>query len=93
MVALSSAREEATLMLALWACAFGVVYVTQHTPGLGSGPDLSIWIIVLIIQSTPYFAALLISMASAFRLPASLLGRDRKLFSHGHISSEESANT
>jgi hypothetical protein len=92
MVALSSAREEATLMLALWACAFGVVYVTRHTPGLGSGPDLSIWIIVLMIQSTPYLAALLISMVSAFKLPASLLGRERKLFSHGHISSEERAN-
>jgi cellulose synthase/poly-beta-1,6-N-acetylglucosamine synthase-like glycosyltransferase/exo-beta-1,3-glucanase (GH17 family) len=85
MVALASAREEATLMLALWACAFGVVWVTRHTPNLGSGPDLTIWIIVLLIQSTPYFAALLISLASAFKLPATLLGRERQLFSHDQV--------
>jgi hypothetical protein len=85
MVAIASARQEAALMLALWACAIGVIIATSR-PGVGHGPDLSVWIIVLIIQSTPYLAALLISLASAFKLPASLLGRERQLFSHGHIT-------
>lgn len=92
LVAISSAREEAALMLALWACAIGVVWVTSHTPGLGSGPDLSVWIIVLVIQSTPYLAALLVSLISAFKLPATLLGRKRALFSHGHVELAESAS-
>jgi hypothetical protein len=43
---------------------------------------MSVWIIVLIIQSLPYLAALLISLASAFKLPATLLGRDRQLLQH-----------
>ena len=38
-------------------------------------PDLSVWIAVLLIQSLGYFAALLVSMTSAFPLPASLLGK------------------
>ena len=92
-VALASAREEAALMLSLWACAIGVVWVTRHTPGLGSGPDLSIWIIVLVIQSTPYLAALLISLASAFKLPANLLGRERQLFSHDQTAAKQSVET
>ena len=89
LVALASAREEAALMLALWACALGVIWVTDHTPGLGSGPDLSMWIIVLVIQSTPYLAALLISLVSAFNLPAKLLGSERQLFSHSYVGSEQ----
>jgi len=92
-VALASAREEAALMLALWACAIGVVFVTdpRNTPGFVRGPDLSIWIIVLVIQSTPYFAALLISLASAFKLPANLLGRKRQLHSHHQAIANERA--
>jgi hypothetical protein len=33
------------------------------------------WRVVLLIQSLPYLAALLVSLASAFPLPARLLGR------------------
>ena len=91
MVAIASARQEAALMLALWACAIGVIIATSK-PGVSHGPDLSVWIIVLIIQSTPYLAALLVSLASAFKLPANLLGRKRQLFSHGHIAAADTGD-
>ena len=32
------------------------------------------WIVVLLVQSVPYASALLVSLASAFPLPARLLG-------------------
>jgi uncharacterized protein YhhL (DUF1145 family) len=77
--AIAAARQETLLMLALWACAAGTArYVANDY----SGPDMSVWIIVLLIQSLPYLAALLISLASAFKLPASLLGRNRQLLKH-----------
>ncbi len=79
LAAISAARQEIALMLALWACAAGTAYIADEY----SGPDMSVWIIVLIIQSLPYLAAMLVSLASAFRLPASLLGRDRQMLKHG----------
>jgi exo-beta-1,3-glucanase (GH17 family)/cellulose synthase/poly-beta-1,6-N-acetylglucosamine synthase-like glycosyltransferase len=78
LVALNAAREETLLMLSLWACAAG----TAYTASAFSGMDMSMWIIVLIIQSLPYLATLLISLTSAFNLPATLLGRDRQLLIH-----------
>jgi hypothetical protein len=39
-----------------------------------ASPDLTVWLAALLIQSIPYFAALLVSLASAFPLPATLLG-------------------
>jgi exo-beta-1,3-glucanase (GH17 family)/cellulose synthase/poly-beta-1,6-N-acetylglucosamine synthase-like glycosyltransferase len=77
--ALAAARQETALMLALWACAAGTGYITNAS----SSPDMSVWIIVLIIQSLPYLAALLISTASAFKLPATLLGKERQMLQHG----------
>ena len=59
-------------MLALWLCAFGVA----HTPQMAS-PDRLAWIIVLMIQSVPYAAAVVTSIVSAFALPARLMGGDR----------------
>ncbi len=70
--ALNSAREEALILLALWLCAFGVA----HTPQMAS-PDRLAWIIVLMIQSVPYAAAIITSLVSAFALPARLTGGDR----------------
>jgi len=69
-------------MLALWACAAGTA---RYAANDYSGPDMSVWIIVLIIQSLPYLAALLISMASAFKIPAKLLGRNREFLPHGRV--------
>jgi len=39
-----------------------------------SSPDLRIWSIVMLIQATPYAAAVLVSFVSSFRWPARLLG-------------------
>ncbi|HEX4376565.1 MAG TPA: glycosyltransferase [Steroidobacteraceae bacterium] len=68
--ALGAAREETLLMLGLWASAIGV----RSTPREMASPDLTVWLAALLIQSIPYAAALLVSLASAFQLPASLLG-------------------
>ena len=70
--ALNAAREELLLMLALWLAAWGVA----HTPQMAS-PDRLAWIIVLVIQSVPYAAALVTSLVSAFPLPARLVGGDQ----------------
>jgi hypothetical protein len=37
-------------------------------------PDLAVWIIVLIIQTVPYIAAIIVSLISALPLPASVIG-------------------
>ncbi len=71
--ALNSAREEALIMLALWLCAWGVA----HAPLMAS-PDRLAWIVVLLIQSVPYAAAIFTSLVSAFPLPARLMGGDRE---------------
>jgi hypothetical protein len=39
-----------------------------------ASPDLTVWLAALLIQSIQYAAALLVSLASAFNIPASLLG-------------------
>lgn len=81
--ALTAARQETALMLALWGCAAGCAW----TGNAYSGPDLSVWIIVLIIQSLPYLAALLVSLASAFQLPPTLLGKNRDFMPHDGMES------
>ncbi len=68
--ALGAAREETLLMLALLTCVFGI----RSIPNDMASTDLTVWLAALQIQSIPYAAALLVSLASAFRLPASLLG-------------------
>jgi hypothetical protein len=83
MAAIVAARTETILMLALWACAVGVA----STANIFAGPDLSVWIIVLIIQSLPYLATLLISLTSAFKWPATLLGRKRQMLRHTKANS------
>ena len=58
--AIGAAREEALLMTALWVAAAAIAW--QH----GSDTlDLLLWIIVLLVQSTPYLAALSMSVISA----------------------------
>ena len=39
------------------------------------GPDVSVWVAVLLIQAVPYGAAVLVSLVSALSLPAKWLGR------------------
>jgi hypothetical protein len=40
------------------------------------GPDRLAWIVVLMVQSVPYASSVVASLASAFPLPARLLGID-----------------
>jgi exo-beta-1,3-glucanase (GH17 family)/cellulose synthase/poly-beta-1,6-N-acetylglucosamine synthase-like glycosyltransferase len=68
--ALAAAREETLLMLALWASAIGIRTIATDM----ASTDLTVWLAALLIQSIPYAAALLVSLTSAFKLPASLLG-------------------
>lgn len=78
--ALAAARDETLLMIGLWLCAWGVSHGTSvhgctSDPRLGcGGPDRFAWIVVLLVQSVPYASSLLVSLASAFPLPARLLG-------------------
>jgi energy-converting hydrogenase Eha subunit A len=37
-------------------------------------PDLSVWILVLLVQTVPYLAAIIMSLVSALPLPARLIG-------------------
>jgi cellulose synthase/poly-beta-1,6-N-acetylglucosamine synthase-like glycosyltransferase len=68
--ALAAAAEESFMMVGLWLAAWCVA----HLPLQQSGPDRFAWIVVLMIQSIPYASTLLASLASAFPLPARLLG-------------------
>ncbi len=63
--AIAASREETLFMILLWLLAACVV-MTQTT----SSPDLTIWIIVLLMQSLPYFACFFVSLVSAFPGPA-----------------------
>ncbi len=68
--ALSAAREETLMLIALWLAAFGIInYFGTETL------DLLVWSIMLLMQSTPYFAALVVSIISALpKLPAGWIG-------------------
>jgi exo-beta-1,3-glucanase (GH17 family)/cellulose synthase/poly-beta-1,6-N-acetylglucosamine synthase-like glycosyltransferase len=70
--ALGAARDETLIMLGLWLSAWGVSHSTTYQT---RGPDRVAWVVVLLIQSVPYASSLLVSLASAFPLPAKLLGR------------------
>jgi hypothetical protein len=72
--ALGAAREETLLMLGLWVSAWGI---HMRPKEMTTSPDMEVWLAALLIQSIPYAAALVVSLASAFHLPASLLGRRR----------------
>jgi exo-beta-1,3-glucanase (GH17 family)/cellulose synthase/poly-beta-1,6-N-acetylglucosamine synthase-like glycosyltransferase len=69
--ALSAAREEILMMTALILSAWAVAYTGLPE---NAGPDRLAWIIVLLIQSVPYASSLVVSLTSAFPLPARLLG-------------------
>jgi len=69
--ALLSAREEGLIMIALWLAAAMVAKMQGSDT-----PDLLLWIIVLLIQSIPYFAAVIVSLVSGFaRVPNELITR------------------
>ncbi len=57
LVALAEAREEVFVMLLLWGAAAGIVAV-QGVPSR----DLLIWVAMLLVQSLPYLAALVMAL-------------------------------
>ncbi|MFC0710958.1 glycosyltransferase [Azorhizophilus paspali] len=60
LVALSEAREEVVIMLVLWGAAAGIALV-QGFPS----NDVIFWVAVLLIQSLPYLAALIMALLSS----------------------------
>ena len=64
--AMVDARWEWFFALALWASAVGV-YIMQPEGGV----DLQLWMLLLVIQSLPYFAAIVMAIISGLPdLPA-----------------------
>jgi len=74
--ALAAAREETLMMIGLMLSAWAVGhFVPSEGPErFAWGPDRVAWIVVLLIQAVPYACSLLVSLMSAFPLPARLLG-------------------
>lgn len=69
--AILACREEALIMLALWLCAWGV----YTRVGLAI-QNISVWVVVLLIQSVPYCASLVLAWISAWpSLSARFIGR------------------
>jgi exo-beta-1,3-glucanase (GH17 family)/cellulose synthase/poly-beta-1,6-N-acetylglucosamine synthase-like glycosyltransferase len=67
--ALQSVREEGMVMVGLWLAAYGVA----HLRGTDT-PDLMVWVIVMLVQSIPYAAAVFMSLVSGFaRMPKKII--------------------
>ena len=64
LVALAEAREELVVMLLLWGAALGIS-LTQPLPGI----DVFFWVTVLLVQSLPYLAALVMALLSSLPKP------------------------
>jgi len=74
---LAAAREEAFLMAGLWFAAFAVAHIPEvdgNLTGLVGSPDLTVWVAVLLIQSIPYAAAVVVSIVSCLELPGTWIG-------------------
>jgi exo-beta-1,3-glucanase (GH17 family)/cellulose synthase/poly-beta-1,6-N-acetylglucosamine synthase-like glycosyltransferase len=85
--ALMDSREEGLMMLGLWLAALAVEL--NVTTGMR---DLQVWAAVLLIQSIPYFATLLVSLISAYpRLPARYIGRAEDMDALAHVVLDEKA--
>jgi len=79
--ALAAARAESIFLL----CMAALAYVLTHHLSIGTrvfgipeelkGPDLSVWVAVLLIQSVPYAAALLMSCISVLPMSSRWLGK------------------
>ena len=68
--ALSACREEGLMAIALLLGAYAVSEIA-----LMDSPDMRAWIIVMIVQSVPYVAAVIVSVMSSLKLPASMIGQ------------------
>ncbi len=67
-VAISEAREEVFIMLLLWGAALGIFLVQ----GLPSN-DMRFWVVMLLVQSLPYLAALVMAFLSSLPKPVEAL--------------------
>ena len=65
LVAISEAREELFIMLLLWGAAAGI-YLVQGLPS----SDMRFWVAMLLVQSLPYLAALVMAFLSSLPKPA-----------------------
>jgi exo-beta-1,3-glucanase (GH17 family)/cellulose synthase/poly-beta-1,6-N-acetylglucosamine synthase-like glycosyltransferase len=65
MVAIAEAREELFIMLLLWGAAVGIGIVQ----GLPSA-DVQFWVAMLVVQSLPYLAAVVMAILSSMPAPA-----------------------
>jgi len=65
LVALFEAREELFIMLLLWGAAAGI-YLVQGLPS----NDMRFWVAMLLVQSLPYVAALVMALLSSLPKPA-----------------------
>jgi cellulose synthase/poly-beta-1,6-N-acetylglucosamine synthase-like glycosyltransferase/exo-beta-1,3-glucanase (GH17 family) len=82
--ALQSAREEGMIMVGLWVAAYGVA----RMQGIDT-PDLLVWVVVLLVQSIPYAAAVFMSLVSGFaKMPKKIIN-NMTLPASGIINPEE----
>jgi exo-beta-1,3-glucanase (GH17 family)/cellulose synthase/poly-beta-1,6-N-acetylglucosamine synthase-like glycosyltransferase len=65
LVAISEAREEVFIMLLLWSAATGICLV-QGLPNA----DMRLWVTMLLVQSLPYLAALVMAFLSSLPKPS-----------------------
>src|SRR5579862_3457964 len=74
--ALAAAREETLMMCGLMLSAWAVAHFspTEGQDRFAWGPDRLAWIVVLLVQAIPHASSLIVSLVSAFPLPARLLG-------------------
>ncbi|HJY37302.1 MAG TPA: hypothetical protein VJ299_07560, partial [Steroidobacteraceae bacterium] len=78
---IAAAKTETLMLLAMLLAALGltrqIALGPQWIVGIPEelkGPDVSVWVAVLLIQAVPYAAAVLVSLFSALSLPARWLG-------------------
>ncbi|AYG43815.1 glycosyltransferase [Pseudomonas sp. Leaf58] len=64
LVAIAEAREELFIMLLLWGAALGI-FLVQGLPS----SDMRFWVAMLLVQSLPYLAALVMALLSSLPKP------------------------
>ena len=64
-------------MCGLWIAAYAVSSIPDmdgDLPGLVGSPDLTVWVTVLLVQSIPYAATVIVSLVSSLHLPGHWIG-------------------
>ncbi|HEY1773796.1 MAG TPA: glycosyltransferase [Gammaproteobacteria bacterium] len=83
--ALYDSREEGLMMFGLWLAALAVYLDVSDDMR-----DVSVWIAVLLIQSIPYAATLLMSLVSAYpQLPSKYIGHADEMDTLAHVVLDE----